>query len=187
MPLFLPGRFMSLNWCWCFVFVLNYDSHPIIMPPCWRHVHSCMGGDDRIFSFLFHNSKKNIWAREDSGRKLHQRSLFQCFIRSPQLFPMSCNCFWPALKFEVKSRLGICTESGGFVASSTRIRLLLNPQLFIFGFKSFPVHVAYSNGIRLFTRNFGETLDTTISAKSRRRISDFFFCLYVFSTLWRAD
>ena len=86
---------------------------------------------------------------------------------------MSCNCFWPALKFEVKSRLGICTESGGFVASSTRIRLLLNPQLFIFGFKSFPVHVAYSNGIRLFTRNFGETLDTTISAKSRRRISEF--------------
>lgn len=104
---------------------------------------------------------------------MHQRSLFQCFIRSPQLFPMSCNCFWPALKFEVKSRLGICTESGGFVASSTRIRLLLNPQLFIFGFKSFPVHVAYSNGIRLFTRNFGETLDTTISAKSRRRISEF--------------
>lgn len=145
---------------------------------------------------------------KNSRRKLLRRILFQRYIRFSTAVSrlLWCNCLF---KFTTKSRvLWICGLRRPPSTWLACIWMFLSPQPFIFGFKNFPFHVAYSNGTRPMVSVFTlENLDLC-SVRDwtrfllRRRIRKYpdsrstgyqirccvcgFFLLFFF-TLWRAD
>ena len=85
---------------------------------------------------------------KNSRRKLLRRILFQRYIRFSTAVSrlLWCNCLF---KFTTKSRvLWICDLRRPPSTWLACIWMFLSPQPFIFGFKNFPFHVAYSNGTR---------------------------------------